>query len=77
VDVQYPLRGSVSGLVSDEYGEEAHALMLSTENGVTWRRRHEGREKRSRMVMYDEDKLSCISPISISRYAWTNGLFSI
>jgi hypothetical protein len=41
--------GSVSGLVSDEYGEEAPAPTSSAENGVVQRRRHEGREKRSRM----------------------------
>jgi hypothetical protein len=35
--------------VSDEYGEEAPAPTSSAENGVVQRRRHEGREKRSRM----------------------------
>jgi hypothetical protein len=40
----------VSGLVSDEYGEEAPAPMPSIENGVAWRQRQEGREKRSRMA---------------------------
>jgi hypothetical protein len=35
----------VSGLVSNEYGEEAHAPAPSAENGVAWRWRHEGREK--------------------------------
>jgi hypothetical protein len=40
----------VSGLVSDEYGEEAHVPMPSAENRVARRPRHEGREKRSRMM---------------------------
>jgi hypothetical protein len=40
----------LSGLVSDEYGKEAPASTPSAENGVTWRWRHEGREKRSRMA---------------------------
>jgi hypothetical protein len=40
----------VSGLVSDEYGEEAHAPMPSADNGVLRRWRHEGREKRNRMA---------------------------
>jgi hypothetical protein len=46
VDVQYPLRGSVSGLVSDEYGEEAPAPTPSVKNGVARRWRHEGRERK-------------------------------
>jgi hypothetical protein len=50
MDVQSPLRGSVSRLVSDEYREEAPAPTLFAENGVARRRRHEGREKRSRMT---------------------------
>ncbi|PWZ34508.1 hypothetical protein Zm00014a_017384 [Zea mays] len=45
-----PLRESVSGLVSDEYGEEAPAPTPSAENGVVRRWRHEGREKRSRIA---------------------------
>jgi hypothetical protein len=45
-----PLRGSVSGLVSDGYKEEAPAPMLSTENGVVQRQIHEGREKRNMMA---------------------------
>jgi hypothetical protein len=40
----------VSGLVSDEYGEEAPAPTPSAENEVAQRWRHEGREKRSRMA---------------------------
>jgi hypothetical protein len=40
----------VSGLVSDEYEEEAPAPTPSTENRVARRRRHDGREKRSRMM---------------------------
>jgi hypothetical protein len=39
----------MSGLVSDEYGEEAHAPTPFAENRVTRRWRHEGREK-SRMA---------------------------
>jgi hypothetical protein len=45
-----PLRESVSGLVPDEYGEEAPASMPSTKNGVARRWSHEGREKKSRMT---------------------------
>jgi hypothetical protein len=40
----------VLGLVSDEYGEEAHAPTPSAENGVARRWRHEGTQKRSRMM---------------------------
>jgi hypothetical protein len=40
----------MSGLVSDEYEEEASAPTPSAENVVARRRRHEGREKRSRMA---------------------------
>jgi hypothetical protein len=40
----------VSGLVSDEYGEETPAPTPSVENEVARRWRHEGREKRSRMT---------------------------
>jgi hypothetical protein len=40
----------VSVLVSDEYGEKAHAPTPFAENGVARRWRHEGREKRSKMV---------------------------
>jgi hypothetical protein len=40
----------VSVLVSDDYEEKAHAPTPSAENGVARRWRHEGREKRSRMV---------------------------
>jgi hypothetical protein len=39
----------VSGLVLDEYGEEAPAPTLSAER-VARRRRHEWREKRSKMT---------------------------
>jgi hypothetical protein len=35
----------VSGLVSDKYGEEAHAPTPSTENGVARGWRHEGERK--------------------------------
>jgi hypothetical protein len=40
----------MSGLVSNEYREETPAPMPSADNGVAQRWRHEGREKRSRMV---------------------------
>jgi hypothetical protein len=66
------MRGSVSGLVSDEYGEEAAALTPSAENGVAQRRRHEGREKRSWManeVATTEAK----TIITVWRYRWPNG----
>jgi hypothetical protein len=38
----------VSGLVLDEYREEAPAPTPSAKNGVARRGRHEGREKRSK-----------------------------
>jgi hypothetical protein len=63
---------SVSGLVSDEYGEETHAPTPSTENGVARRWRHEGREKRSRMVnevVATEARVIII----VERYRWPNG----
>jgi hypothetical protein len=44
------LRGSMLGLVSDEYVEEAPAPTPSPENRVAWRWRHEGREKRRRIA---------------------------
>jgi hypothetical protein len=71
VDVQYPLRGSVSGLVSDEYGEEVPALTLFAENGVTRRRRHEGREKRSRMAN-EVATIEAKTIITVWRYRWPN-----
>jgi hypothetical protein len=40
------LHESVSGLVSDEYGEEMHAPTPFAENGVARRWRHEGRERK-------------------------------
>jgi hypothetical protein len=40
----------MSGLVSNEYGEEAHAPTPFAENEVARRWRHEGGEKRSRMT---------------------------
>jgi hypothetical protein len=45
-----PLCELVSGLVPDEYGEEAPASMPSTQNGVASRWSHEGREKKSIMT---------------------------
>jgi hypothetical protein len=41
VDVQQPLRESLSRLVSDEYGEEAYAPTPFAENGVARRWRHD------------------------------------
>jgi hypothetical protein len=61
----------VSRLVSDEYGEEAPAPTPSTENGVTQRRRHEGRKKRCRManeVAATEARMIII----VRRYRWPN-----
>jgi hypothetical protein len=61
----------VSGLVSDEYVEEAPAPTPSTENGVARRPRHEGREKRSRMeneMVTTEAKTIII----VQRYKWPN-----
>jgi hypothetical protein len=40
----------MSGLVSDEYREEASTPTPSTENGVARRWRHERREKRNKMT---------------------------
>jgi hypothetical protein len=40
----------VSGLVLDEYGEEVPAPTPFAENRVARKRRHESREKRSRMT---------------------------
>jgi hypothetical protein len=71
MEVQYPLRESVSGLVSDEYGEEAPAPTPFAENGVARRRRHEWREKRSRMsneVVATEVRTIII----MRRYRWPN-----
>jgi hypothetical protein len=73
VDVQWPLRESVSGLVSDEYGEETLAPMLYAENGVMRRWRHEGREKRSRMAN-DVVATEARTIIIVRRYRWSNGL---
>jgi hypothetical protein len=62
----------VPGLVSDEYGEEAHAPTPSVENGVAWRWRHEGREKIS--IMTNEVVATeAIIIIIVRRYRWLNG----
>jgi hypothetical protein len=61
----------VSGLVSDEYGEEASVPTPSAENEVARRRSHEGREKRSRMtneVAVTETR----TVIIVRRYRWSN-----
>jgi hypothetical protein len=63
---------SVSGLVSDEYGEQAPALTPSAENGVAQRRRHEGREKRSRMTN-EVATTEAMTIIIVRRYRWPNG----
>jgi hypothetical protein len=66
------VRESVSGLVSDEYGEEAPAPTPSAENRVAQRWRHEGREKRSRManeVVATEARTIII----VRMYRWSNG----
>jgi hypothetical protein len=59
----------MSGLVSDEYGEEAHAPTPFVEIEVVRRWRHEGREKRSRManeVVVTEARTIII----VRRYRW-------
>jgi hypothetical protein len=59
------------GLVLDDYGEEAPATMPSVENVVVRRWRHEGREKRSRMVnevVTTETRIIII----VRRYRWPN-----
>jgi hypothetical protein len=64
----------VSGLVSDEYREEAHAPTPSTESGVARRWRHEGREKRSRMAN-EVVATKARTIIIVRRYRWPNGLY--
>jgi hypothetical protein len=60
------------GLVSDEYGEEASAPTPCAENGVVRRWRHEGREKRSKMVNeVVATKMRTI--IIVRRYRWPKG----
>jgi hypothetical protein len=61
----------VSGLVSDEYGEEAHAPTPSTEDGVARRWRHKGREKRSRMTN-EVVATEAMTIITVGRYRWPN-----
>jgi hypothetical protein len=72
--MQQPLRESVSGLVSDKYGEEAYAPMPSNENGVARRWRHEGREKRSRMAN-EVVATEAGTIIIVRRYRWPKGLY--
>jgi hypothetical protein len=63
----------MSGLVSDEYGEDALAPTPSAKNGVARRRRHEGREKRSMManeVVATEARIIII----VRSYRWPHGL---
>jgi hypothetical protein len=62
----------MSGLVSNEYGDETPAPTPYVENGVARRWRHEGREKRSRManeVVANEARTIII----VRRYRWPNG----
>jgi hypothetical protein len=61
----------MSGLVSDEYREEAHALTPSIENEVARRWRHEGREKRSRMTN-ETVTTGAWTIIIVRRYRWPN-----
>jgi hypothetical protein len=68
VDVQYPLRESVS----DKYGEESPTPTPSAENGVARRRRHEGREKIIRMVN-EVVATEARTIIIVRRYRWSNG----
>jgi hypothetical protein len=51
--------------------EEAHAPTPSTENGVAWRWRHEGREKRSRMAN-EMVATEAMTIIIVWRYRWPN-----
>jgi hypothetical protein len=61
----------VSGLVLDEYREEAPTPTLSTENGVAGRQRHEGKDKRNRMV--NEVAITeARTIIIVQRYRWPN-----
>jgi hypothetical protein len=67
------LRESVSGLASNEYEEETPAPTPSAENRVVRRWRHEGREKRRRMVnkvVATETRIIII----VRRYRWPNEL---
>jgi hypothetical protein len=71
VDVQCPLHGSVSGLVSDEYGKEAPVPTSSIKNEVARRWRHEGREERSTMVN-EVVATETRTIIIVWRYRWSN-----
>jgi hypothetical protein len=61
----------VSGLVPDEYGEEAPAPMPSAENGVARRWRYEVREKRNRMTN-EMVATEARTIIIVRRYRWPN-----
>ena len=63
----------MSGLVSDEYGEEAQAATPSAENGVARRWRHEEREESSRMAN-EVVSTEAMTIIIVQRYRWPNGL---
>jgi hypothetical protein len=62
----------VSGLVSDEYGEEAPAPTPSVENGVARRWGHEEREKIS-IMMNKVVTTEARTIIIVRRYRWPNG----
>jgi hypothetical protein len=62
--------------VSDEYREEAPVLTPSAENGVARRRRHEGREKRSRMAN-EVAATETRTIIIVRRYRWPNEPFLV
>jgi hypothetical protein len=62
----------VSGLVSDDYGEEVPASAPSTKNGMVRRWRLEGREKRSRIVN-EVVATEARTIIIVWRYRWPNG----
>jgi hypothetical protein len=68
VDVQWPLRGLVSG----EYGEKVPTPTPFADNGVAWRRRHEGREIRRRMAN-EVAAIEARTIIIMWRYRWPNG----
>ena len=59
-------------MVSDEYREEAPAPTPYAKNGVAQRRRHEGREKRSRMANKVATTKAMII-IIMRKYRWPNG----
>jgi hypothetical protein len=63
----------VLGSVLDEYGEETPVPMPSANNEVARRRRHEGREKRSRMAN-EVAATEARTIIIVRRYRWPNEL---